>query len=208
MKSLVLLRDRETLFSRRQCVSPVIACGQSRGDLCGIAATQAKRFTWSVSVASDPHFPPGVSPGSVSPPASAKFHTLYRCPGNTCRAIFIINGNDMKWIVWRHAFIAKWLPLSGSTRLVMRKRKGRVSVGLYKQRKRRGQSDMLTISSHVCRIHSSMVDILSCSFVQRYIERFTFSLWWDMYRRCKMKKWFVSALILLHLGWDYFARDS
>lgn len=178
---IVSIRDWKTLFSQRQCVSPIIVRGQSRGDLCGIAVTQAKRFTWSVAgAASDPHFPSGVSPGGVSPPASAKYHTLYRCPGNTCRAIFIINGNDMKWIVWRHAFIAKWLSLSGSTRLAMRKRKGGVPVGLYKQRKCRAQSDRCLLYRsmyiYIYRIHTSMIDILSCSFVRSYIERFKFSL--------------------------------
>lgn len=46
---IIFPRDWEAPFSQRQCVSPVIACGQSRGDLYGIAVTQAKRFTWSVA---------------------------------------------------------------------------------------------------------------------------------------------------------------
>jgi hypothetical protein len=56
-------------------------------------------------------------------------------------AIFIISGNGMhaKWIVQRHAFIAEWLPLSGSTRLVTGKgsRRGyRLPGVLDKQRER------------------------------------------------------------------------
>lgn len=61
------------------------------------------------------------------PPATTKFHTLYHHPRVTYAAhafcaIFIINGNEVKWIVWRHVFIAEWLPLSGSTRSAARKR--------------------------------------------------------------------------------------
>lgn len=112
----------------------------------------------------------------------------------------------MKWIVWRHAFIAKWLPLSGSTRLVMRKRKGGAPVGLYKQRKRRTQSDMLATLSYVRRIHSSMVDILSCSFVRHTLYREIFFLRRPAHRDCKMKKFEIRFCIDLITLWSISSR--
>lgn len=58
---------------------------------------------------------------------------------------------------------------------------------------------MLAISQHVYRIHTSMIDILSCSFVWPYIERFTFSLWWEIHTgivkwRNDLLKWLVICI--------------
>ena len=94
------LKDWETPFSQSQCVSPVIARGQSRGDTHAewLPLKQSDLLCrWLVShrlLIFRQTFRPS--------PATAKFHTVYYYQGNAAHAfceIFIINGNEVKWIV-------------------------------------------------------------------------------------------------------------
>jgi len=79
-------------------------------------------------------------------------------------AIFIINGNEVKWIVWRHVFIAEWLPLSGSTRSAARKRRMRGSGWFVQTKETSGVKRYARYVAYMS--YSSMVDILSYFFVR------------------------------------------
>lgn len=72
------LKDWETPFSQSQCVSPVIACGQSRGDTRAewlpLKQNDLLRW-WLVS-----HRVLIFREAFRLPAATAKFHTLYHYP--------------------------------------------------------------------------------------------------------------------------------
>lgn len=130
-----------------------------------------------LGVASGPHFPSG----GFAP--SAKFHTLspqITHAAHAFCAIFIINGNEVKWIVWRHVFIAEWLPLSGSTRSAARKRNAGYRL-VCTNKGNAGRKAICSLhqayTSHILR----HIELLLCT---RYLSEIQiFFATWPVYRR-------------------------
>lgn len=151
-RMIVSLKDWETPFSQSQCVSPVIACGQSRGDT---------RAEWLPLKQSDLLRRCLVSHRVLIFRRFARLQrrlsssTLYHYPGNTCRARVLCNfhykrkRSEMDRLATRiYCGVAAF---EREHALGCEKKEYGVPVGLYKQRKRRAQSDMLA-ASHICRI--------------------------------------------------------
>lgn len=169
------------IFTRSQCVSPVIgarAVTRRHSARKGCHSSKAIYFVGGWCVASGPHFLSGVSS------ARSVGQVPYALPlipplDNTRRARVLCNfhykrkRSEMDRLATRiYCGVAAF---EREHALGCEEKECGIPVGLYKQRKRRAQSDMLA-TSHIRRVSSDgrHIELLLCTgFVYREIDKFS-----------------------------------